>query len=103
MGHGPVASTDLELASVNLGLVSFISGVFIPLSEMSSLARAVAYLWPLTYAQDLMNHAVLGSGLLSLGLDLLVLSLAGVLFLSPSLRLHQRGRSWGIDVVVARR
>ena len=40
----------------------FISGVFIPLAEMSSLARVVAYLSPLTYAQDLMNHAVLGRG-----------------------------------------
>jgi hypothetical protein len=42
----------------------FISGVFVPLSEMGAAARAVACISPLTYAQDLMNHAVLGTGLL---------------------------------------
>ncbi len=42
----------------------FISGVFIPLSKMAPVARAIAYLSPLTYAQDVMNNAVLGSGLI---------------------------------------
>jgi ABC-2 type transport system permease protein len=73
----------------------FISGVFIPLTEMAPAARAVAYLSPLTYAQDLMNHAVLGRGLLSPWLDLLVLLLSGVLFLVLSLRMHRRSRRLG--------
>jgi len=73
----------------------FISGVFIPLEEMSSVARAVAYLSPLTYAQDLMNHAVLGKGLLNPWLSLAVLLLSGVLFLVPSLRMHHRSRRLG--------
>jgi ABC-2 type transport system permease protein len=73
----------------------FISGVFIPLEEMSPMAQAVAYLSPLTYAQDLMNHAVLGTGLLQLWLDLAVLLLSGVLFLGPSTRMHHRSRRLG--------
>jgi ABC-2 type transport system permease protein len=73
----------------------FISGVFIPLPEMSTLARSVAYLSPLTYAQDLMNHAVLGKGLLNLWLDLIVLFLSGVLFLLPSIWMHRRSRRLG--------
>jgi ABC-2 type transport system permease protein len=73
----------------------FISGVFIPLEEMSSSARVVAYLSPLTYAQDVMNHAVLGKGLLNPWLDLGVLLLSGVLFLVPSIRLHHRSRRLG--------
>jgi len=73
----------------------FISGVFIPLTEMAPAARAVAYLSPLTYAQDLMNHAVLGRGLLSPWLDLLVLLLSGVLFLVLSLRMHRQSRRLG--------
>ena len=73
----------------------FISGVFIPLAEMAPAARTVAYISPLTYAQDLMNHAVLGMGLLSPWLDLAVLLLSGVVFLVPSIRMHQRGRRLG--------
>ncbi len=87
---------DVQMPSTLLrwGLL-FISGVFIPLEEMAPAARAVAYLSPLTYAQDLMNHAVPGKGLLNPWLDLAVLLAAGVLFLVPSLRLHRRARKLG--------
>ena len=73
----------------------FISGVFIPLGEMAPWARVLAYLSPLTYAQDLMNHAVLGMGLLDPWLDLIVLLLSGGLFLVPSMWMHQRARKLG--------
>ena len=73
----------------------FVSGVFIPLEEMAPWARALSYLSPLTYAQDLMNHAVLGTGLLSPGLDLAVLLLSGVLCLIPSVWMHRRSRRLG--------
>jgi ABC-2 type transport system permease protein len=73
----------------------FISGVFVPLTEMGMIARAVAYLSPLTYAQDLMNQAVLGTGLLNPWLDLAVLLLTGVVFLLPSVKMHQRSRKLG--------
>jgi len=73
----------------------FISGVFIPLAEMAPAARAVAYISPLTYAQDLMNHAVLGQGLLNPWLDLAVLLGSGVLFLLPSIKMHRRSRRLG--------
>ena len=73
----------------------FISGVFIPLAEMGAAARAVAYLSPLTYAYDLLNHAVLGIGLFSPWLDLDLLLLSGLLFLIVSARIHQRSRRLG--------
>ena len=87
---------DVQMPSTLLrwGLL-FVSGVFIPLEEMAPAARAVAYLSPLTYAQDLMNHAVPGKGLLSPWLDLTVLLVVGVLFLVPSLALHRRARRLG--------
>ena len=72
----------------------FISGIFVPLQEMASWARVLAYLSPLTYAQDLMNHAVLGMGLLNPWLDLAVL-LTSVVFLLPSIKMHQRSRELG--------
>ncbi len=87
---------DVQMPSTLLrwGLL-FISGVFIPLQEMAPLAQAVAYLSPLTYAQDLMNHAVLGAGLLDLWLDLAVLLVSGILFLIPSVLMHRRSRKLG--------
>jgi ABC-2 type transport system permease protein len=73
----------------------FISGVFVPLEEMAPWTQVLAYLSPLTYSQDLMNHAVLGSGMLSPWLDLTVLLLSGGLFLVPAVWMHQRSRRLG--------
>ena len=73
----------------------FISGIFIPLEEMAPWARALAHLSPLTYAQDLMNHAVLGHGFLNPVVDLAFLLALLVLFLIPAARLHHRSRVLG--------
>lgn len=73
----------------------FISGIFIPLEEMAPWARVMAYISPLTYAQDLFNQAVLGQGFLNPWLDLLLLSVLLVVFLIPAAWLHQRARVLG--------
>lgn len=73
----------------------FISGIFVPLGEMASWARVLSYLSPLTYAQDLMNRAVLGGGYLNRWLDLALLPLLLVLFLVVAARLHHRSRVLG--------
>jgi ABC-2 type transport system permease protein len=73
----------------------FISGIFIPLADMASWARVLAYISPLTYTQDLLNHAVLGSGYLPLWLDLALLPVLVVLFLLPAAYLHRRSRVLG--------
>lgn len=87
---------DVQMPSTLIRWVLlFISGVFVPLADMSPIARGFSYISPLTYAQDLMNHAVLGMGELNLWLDLGVLLLTAVLFLLPSYRLHQRARVLG--------
>ncbi len=87
---------DVQMPSTLIRWVLlFISGVFIPLADMSPVARAVSYISPLTYAQDLMNHAVLGMGELNLWLDIAILFLSGVIFLLPSIQLHKRGRVLG--------
>ena len=87
---------DVQMPSTLIRwILLFISGVFVPLSEMSTVARGLSYISPLTYAQDLMNHAVLGVGELNLWLDLGILFLSGILFLLPSIKLHKRGRILG--------
>ncbi len=73
----------------------FISGVFVPLAEMSPWTRALSYLSPLTYAQDLINYAVLGHGVQGVVLDVSVLGLALFLFLIPTVWLHQWSRKLG--------
>ena len=73
----------------------FISGVFIPLDEMATWMRALAYISPLTYAQDLINHAVLGTGTASPWLDISALVVGGIVFLLTSVWMHQRSRRLG--------
>ncbi len=73
----------------------FISGIFIPLSDMASWARPFAFLSPLTYAQDLFNQAVLGRGFLPYWLDIVVLPLLFLMFLAPCVYFHRRSRILG--------
>jgi ABC-2 type transport system permease protein len=73
----------------------FISGIFIPLAEMAPWARVLAYISPLTYAQDLMSHAVLGTGYLPVALDVSLLPVLLIVFLLPAARLHHRSRVLG--------
>ncbi|HDQ72547.1 MAG TPA: hypothetical protein ENN19_10685 [Chloroflexi bacterium] len=74
----------------------FISGIFVPLEEMAGWARVLAYFSPLTYVQDLMNHAVLGRGFLNPWLDLALLPILLVIFLIPAARLHHRAKVRGV-------
>jgi ABC-2 type transport system permease protein len=74
----------------------FISGIFVPLAEMAPWARVLAYLSPLTYAQDILNHAVLGIGYLPVWLDLALLPVLLLVLLIPAARLHHRSRVLGI-------
>jgi ABC-2 type transport system permease protein len=73
----------------------FVSGIFIPLTEMAPWARVLSFLSPLTYAQDLMNHAVPDLGYLSPWLDLALLPLLTAVFLAIGARLHRRSRVLG--------
>jgi ABC-2 type transport system permease protein len=70
----------------------FVSGVFIPLEEMVTWMRPAAYVSPLTYAQDLMNHIILGQGLLNPWLDMFALLLSGAVSLWVAVRMHRRAR-----------
>jgi ABC-2 type transport system permease protein len=73
----------------------FISGVFVPLAEMAPWARILSCLSPLTYTQDLMNHAVPDLGYLSPWLDLALLPLLTLGFLAVAACLHHRSRILG--------
>lgn len=73
----------------------FVSGVFIPLGELSPWVLPLAYLSPLTYAQDVLNHGILGTGFLPVWLDLGLLPVMLAGFFVVSGRLHHRSRVLG--------
>jgi ABC-2 type transport system permease protein len=87
---------DVQMPSTLLrwGLL-FVSGVFIPLPELGTLAKTIAYISPLTYAQDLMNHAIGGMGLIHPAIDLGVLLISIVIFILPSIGMHKRAKRLG--------
>jgi ABC-2 type transport system permease protein len=76
----PVGSTMMPATLIRWPLM-FISGVFVPLDQMSPVLRVISYISPLTYTQDLMNHTVLGHGLQSQALDWVVLLASTGVFL----------------------
>ena len=73
----------------------FISGVFIPVEEMAPALRTMAYLSPLTYAQDLMHFAVQGEGLFQPWVNLFILAVSCAVFFIPSIRMHRRSLELG--------
>ena len=66
----------------------FVSGVFIPISEMGSW-RPISYISPLTYYTDLARYPV-GGNYFAPALDLLVLFGFGALFFVIAVRWHQK-------------
>jgi ABC-2 type transport system permease protein len=59
----------------------FISGIFVPLSQMTGLGLPLAYCSPLTYLVDLFNAAVAGTSVFSPLVDCGVLIGVSVLFI----------------------
>lgn len=87
---------DVQMPSTLLrwGLM-FVSGVFVPISEMNEGLRIIAYISPLTYAQDLFNHVFVGSGLVSPWVSLSILVGFIVIFFIPSYLMHRRSMKLG--------
>ena len=78
---GPVPSNIMMLSSLVRFPLIFISGIFVPLSEMGGAFRGVTLMSPLTYLVDGLNHALGNEGVIPLALDLLVLLAFTVAFL----------------------
>ena len=68
----------------------FISGIFVPLSEMPAFARSITFISPLTYFTDLVRYATGGKNYFAVGVDLLVLVLFTVVAWIIAVKLHNR-------------
>ena len=69
----------------------FVTGVFFPLSSVPDWMRYIAYLLPLTYANDAMRTVMIkGQGLDVIGTDLVVLSLFALITFTAGVHLFRR-------------
>ena len=74
----------------------FISGLFIPLGAMGEWGQKLAWLSPLTFANDVLHGAMGNSPYYAWWLDLGMLAVFWGIFLWAGLRLHELGREKGI-------
>ena len=58
----------------------FISGVFIPIATMPQIGQVIAYLSPLTYANDLIQYGYSGTTHFGLLIDIIILFVFILLF-----------------------
>ena len=68
----------------------FISGIFVPLSEMPAFARSITFISPLTYFTDLARYAMGGGNYFPIGIDLLVLAAFTVVTWTIAVKLHNK-------------
>lgn len=68
----------------------FISGVFVPLSQLPEWARIVASVSPLTYFTDVARYATGSVSHYSTGMNLLVMAAFTVVFWGVAVKLHNR-------------
>ncbi|MFX1514052.1 MAG: ABC transporter permease [Promethearchaeota archaeon] len=68
----------------------FISGIFIPLNEMSDESILLSLISPLTYFVDLLNFSILGDSYFPVILDLFALSIFIIVFFVVSVKIHTK-------------
>jgi ABC-2 type transport system permease protein len=68
----------------------FISGIFVPLSEMPAFARSITYISPLTYFTDLARYSMGGRNYFPIGIDFLVLAAFTVAAWIVAVKIHNR-------------
>jgi len=83
-------ATTMMLSSLVKFPLVFISGIFIPLSQLPFWGRGVSYISPLTYFTDIARSCFQGEGYLPLAVDFSVLIAFTALFLVVAIKLHQR-------------
>lgn len=90
MGAYPTSTTAdiMMIATLVKFPIVFISGIFIPLSELPGWGQAIAYLSPLTYLTDMVNYGFGGPG--NPIIDIVVLSIFCLFFISLAVVMHRR-------------
>ncbi len=74
----------------------FISGIFVPLSELGGVGRILSYLSPITYFVDIVNFSLRGISHIPLAVDFTVLLAFSIFFIILSNRFHRRNLMKGL-------
>jgi ABC-2 type transport system permease protein len=83
------ADVVLLSSTIKLPLI-FISGVLIPLNQLSIWSLTLAMLSPLTYPTDLLRIFYVGEGFFSLYIDLIATIIFAIIFTIAALKLHKK-------------
>ena len=83
-------STIMMLSAMVKFPLVFISGIFIPLTQLPAWARGIACISPLTYFTDIARYCIAGQSYFPVGVDLLALVGFTLLFVLLATQLHQR-------------
>jgi ABC-2 type transport system permease protein len=89
-------SNIMMLSSLLRFPLIFISGIFVPLDQMTGVGRALAYCSPLTYLVDLFHASLDGTSVLSPFLDAGVLVLVTIAFIFLARAIQQRNLVKGL-------
>lgn len=92
----PNPSHIMMLSSLVRFPLIFISGIFIPLSQLKGIGKVLAYFSPLTYLVDIFNYSFRGESSIPLFIDFLMLLLFSILFVYLSNRIHKRNLMKGL-------
>jgi len=83
-------STIMMISALVKFPLIFISGIFIPLSELPEWGRVISYISPLTYLTDIARHCFQNHGYLSLKIDFAALVAFTILYFAFALKSHER-------------
>ncbi len=89
-------SSIMMLSSLIKFPLIFISGIFIPLSQMDGVMRYMSYISPLTYLVDSFHTGIGGNNVLATGVGLLALVIFSVTFFLLAVQIHKRNMVKGL-------
>lgn len=89
-------SNIMMLSSLVRFPLIFISGIFIPLSELGDFARVLSYFSPITYFVDIVNIGLRGISFIPITIDFAALLAFSIFFITLSNRFHKRNLMKGL-------
>lgn len=85
-----VPATVMMISSLVRFPLVFISGIFVPVDQLSGWGRTISSASPLTYFVDLARYSISGTSYYSVPVDLAVMGLFAVVFMVVAIKLHER-------------
>jgi ABC-2 type transport system permease protein len=85
-----IPSTVMMISNLVKFPLVFISGVFIPISEMDNWMQIIASFSPLTYFTDLVSYCIQGNSYYSVFVDFIALTSFTLLFLLSAIKIHEK-------------